>query len=320
MISVENLSFEYPGTLALDDVSIAVSEGAVAALVGPNGAGKTTLLRCLAALDRPLSGAVSIGGTDVIEEPRRCHRMVGYLSDFFGLYDNLTARQCLTYVAAAGGIGEAERPGAVVRAAERLDIIDLLPSKAGAMSRGQRQRLAIAQAVVHDPKVLLLDEPASGLDPEARHSLSKLFLELAAKGMTLLVSSHILAELAEYSTEMIILKKGRIVSHETIAASDDKGAGPSSWTSIRLTVTEPAVALVTLLSSKEGVSEVRVEERSAVFNFSGDDAGRHTLLSELLGDGLKIDSFAEEKANIHDQYISRMKDGAETDGGGEGGA
>jgi ABC-2 type transport system ATP-binding protein len=314
VIEASNLSFEYPGTLALDDVSITVADGAVAALVGPNGAGKTTLLKCLAALDRPLSGAITIGDTDVIEEPRQCHRMVGYLSDFFGLYDNLTTLQCLTYVASANGISASDRDGAVKRAAERLDITDLLGNKAGAMSRGQRQRLAIAQAVVHEPKVLLLDEPASGLDPEARHSLSKLFLSLAAEGMTLLVSSHILAELEEYSTEMIILKKGRVVSHESI--TDD---GPSSWTSIRLTIAGPAEALVTALDSKNGVSEVRVEENEAVFNFSGDASGRHKLLKELLNDGLKIDSFAEEKINIHDQYISRMKDGEDSkEDGGDG--
>ena len=168
MIEVRGLLFEYPGIRALDDVSFTIESGSITALVGPNGAGKSTLLRCLAALDHPLSGQISIDGVVVLVFPRSSHRNVGSLADFFGLYNELTVKQCLLYVARAHGIPAQEEDKAVMRAAERLQIAERMHDKAGALSRGLAQRLAIAQAIVHEPKVLLLDEPASGLDPEAR--------------------------------------------------------------------------------------------------------------------------------------------------------
>ncbi|MCK4509545.1 MAG: ABC transporter ATP-binding protein, partial [Desulfuromonadales bacterium] len=216
MIEVNDLVFEYPGTRALDGVSFRIEPGNITALVGPNGAGKTTLLRCMAALEVPLHGEVRIDGENIHEDPRSCHRKLGYLSDFFGLYDELTVRQCLLHAAASRGILAGEQLRVIEQAADRLGISDRLEMRAGALSRGLRQRLAIAQAVVHEPQILMLDEPASGLDPEARHSLAELFLTLRDQGMTLVVSSHILSELDEYSTDMLVLRDGRILSHDLI--------------------------------------------------------------------------------------------------------
>ena len=142
-IAVEGLSFEYPGVRALDDVGFRVERGSVTALVGPNGAGKTTLLRCLAGLDRPLLGSVAVAGVDVLEEPRRAHRKIGFLSDFFGLYDALTVRQCLAHAAAANGVPEPRIAETVARTADRLEIASKLAARAGELSRGQRQRVAI---------------------------------------------------------------------------------------------------------------------------------------------------------------------------------
>src|SRR5262249_20505538 len=201
-IEVEGLRFDYPGVRALDDVSFTVARGSVTALVGPNGAGKTTLLRCIVALDRPMLGAIHVAGIDVLEEPRACHRRVGFLSDAYGLYDTLTLRQCLTHPARAHGMGTTAGPKTRPQTAARLDITDKLEARAGELSRGQRQRVAIGQALIHAPQVLILDEPASGLDPEARYALARLFTRLQSEGMTLIVSSHILAELDEYSTHM----------------------------------------------------------------------------------------------------------------------
>ncbi|NJD05295.1 MAG: ABC transporter ATP-binding protein, partial [Methylococcaceae bacterium] len=216
-IHVEHLVFEYPNVRALDDVCFAIPTGSITALVGPNGAGKTTLLRCIAALDQPLSGRIQVGDIDVLAEPRLCHRRIGYLSDSFGLYESLTVRQCLSYAAEANGLDHAVVSEAVERTAQRLNLRERLEQKAGELSRGLRQRVAIGQAIIHGPSLVLLDEPAAGLDPEARHHLSQLFRALQADGMTLLVSSHILAELAEYSTGMLVLKDGRIAGHESIA-------------------------------------------------------------------------------------------------------
>ncbi len=162
MIEIRDVTFEYPSQRALDGVSLTIAEGAITALVGPNGAGKTTLLRCMAALETPYQGTVTIAGLDTRQAPRAIHARLGYLPDFFGLYDALSVRRCLTYAARAHGIASGAAPGAAEAAAARVGLSDRLEQPAGALSRGLRQRLAIAQAIVHRPAVLLLDEPAAG--------------------------------------------------------------------------------------------------------------------------------------------------------------
>jgi ABC-2 type transport system ATP-binding protein len=216
LITVNNLVFEYPGHRALDRVSFNIRAGSITALVGPNGAGKTTLLRCLAGLVRPIHGEMFINGIDVLEEPHRAHACIGYLSDFFGLYDDLTVRQCLLFLALSHNIADSRLDSVVVEAASKTGIADLMDRKAGNLSRGQRQRLGIAQALLHDPAVVILDEPASGLDPEARADLSHLVRRLQADGKTILVSSHILSELEDYSTDMLIIDRGRIVEQQVV--------------------------------------------------------------------------------------------------------
>src|ERR1700748_3286321 len=172
MIEVDNLVYEYPNARALKGVSLVVPDQTITALVGPNGAGKTTLLRCLAALEDPYSGKVIIDGMDTTHAPREIHARMGYLPDFYGLYDDLSVRRCLTYAARSHSIAQGATAEAVAKAAQRVGLSDRLESKAGELSRGLRQRLAIGQSIVHEPKVLLLDAPAAGLDPQARRELS----------------------------------------------------------------------------------------------------------------------------------------------------
>lgn len=210
MITIEDLIFDYPGHRALDQISVHLPAGSVTALVGANGAGKSTLLRCLAGLERPLSGHIAVHGIAVIAQPRAVHQHLGYLSDFFGLYENLTVAQGLRYAALARGVGAEHAMERVQQVSLQLGLQPLLSRKPGQLSRGQRQRLAIGQAIVHQPQVLLLDEPASGLDPDARDQLADLFRQLQAQGMTLVVSSHILSELDAYSTHVLSLRAGRI--------------------------------------------------------------------------------------------------------------
>ncbi len=307
MIEARSVTFEYPGVRALDDVSFALPPRSITALVGPNGAGKTTLLRCLAALDEPLSGAIRVDGVDVRRSPRLCHARVGYLSDFFGLYDALSARRCLDYAAASHLLPPPERPAAIERAARRLAISDHLDKKAGELSRGLRQRLAIAQAIVHEPRVLLLDEPASGLDPDARIALSELFVELGAQGMTLLVSSHILAELDEYCSQIMILRDGRLIEHRTLGEGD-----PDTRRSLRVTLAAAVPDLAQRLESP-GVSDVEVSGLTATLSFGGDAADQHALLRSWIESGLPIASLEEERANLQDVYRERVR---AQDGGG----
>ena len=301
VIEVDGLVFEYTGTRALDNVGFRIMEGSITALVGPNGAGKTTLLRCISALEIPMSGRISLTGIDVAEHPRECHRRIGHLSDFFGLYDDLTVRQCLTHAARIHGIGAGAAPAAVDEAAAATTIADKLDARPKNLSRGQRQRVAIAQAIIHKPAVLLLDEPASGLDPEARHALSRLFLRLRDGGMTLVVSSHILAELEDYSTHMLVLRGGRIVEHRSIGGYIGEGARRLMVRFAR-PVRAEALAVAPLLRFAPGADTI------ASIEFDPDDGAAAQLLATLVKAGLPVCEFAAERQNMQDAYLATLKD------------
>jgi ABC-2 type transport system ATP-binding protein len=300
-IEVSHLLFEYPGVRALHDVSFSVASGSVTALVGPNGAGKTTLLRCLAGLEVPLLGTVHVAGVDVVEEPRAVHRRIGYLSDFYGLYDALSVRRCFCHAAAAHGVKEGAVAAAVERTAQRLALTELLERRAAELSRGQRQRVAIGQALIHEPQVLMLDEPASGLDPEARHALALLFKQLSAEGMTLLVSSHILAELDEYSTHMLVIRKGEIVEARPLA----EGAAVGSRT-VRVVFAHPDPALAQSLASVPGLKVLEAAGSQALIEVAGDAATQSEVLRALVTGGFAVTEFAEERRNLHQSYLRTM--------------
>ncbi len=299
MIKISGLTFDYPGHRALDNVSLTVEPGSVTALVGPNGAGKTTLMRCIAGLDTPLSGNIQVSGVDVIEQPRAVHRIMGYLSDFFGLYQELTVAQCLEYAAASQGLEAAAIPDAIRKTAAQLDLSDRLQQTSGSLSRGLRQRVAIGQAIIHNPKVLVLDEPASGLDPEARSHLAVLFRQLQAGGMTLLVSSHILAELDEYSTHLLSLRDGRVLENRALAAPHL----PGSLRSLRITLAAPDSRLAGWLAQQSGIEPHDSGADYAQIGFAGDQAEQATLLAELVKAGFAVTTFAEYKENLQQSYL-----------------
>ena len=311
IIEVTNLTFEYPGFRALDRVSLSIAPGSVSALVGPNGAGKTTLLRCIAALETPLSGTVRVAGYDVHEHPREVHRLMGYLSDNFGLYSDLTVAQGLEYAACSQGLPMAAVAHAVKTTAQRLGLSDKLQSLASALSRGQRQRLAIGQAIIHSPKVLLLDEPASGLDPEARTGLAQVFLALQAQGMSLLVSSHILAELDEYSTHMLALNHGRVLEHRPLGHAL-AGNGPATGTGnaaerlLRLEFIELASSILPWLSEQTKVRVERVDAHSVEIGLSGDALAQAALVSACVAAGHRLISIAPMTENLQQSYLKSL--------------
>ena len=303
MIEVSGLSYEYPGLRALDDVNFTITAGTITALVGPNGAGKTTLLRCLAGMERPLSGTIAINGVDVIEEPRRSHRHLGYLSDFFGLYDKLNVRQCLSYVGAANGLKPDTLAATVTDTATELGLGDRLEQRASELSRGLRQRVAIAQAIIHAPTVVLLDEPASGLDPEARFALGELFASLRARGMTLLVSSHILAELEAYSSHMLILRGGRVVEHRALASSVEAA------THMEVQALEGPEVLAAILSRLGDLNDLQVDGDTVRFALAGAALERAALLETLLARGLHVSHFAAVAEDLQASYIKSITRG-----------
>src|SRR5512135_1154442 len=299
MIEINNLTFDYPGHRALDNVTLSVPSGSVTALVGPNGAGKTTMMRCIAGLETPLTGSITVAGMDVIEQPRAVHRIMGYLSDFFGLYQDLSVARCLEYAAASQGLPEADIPAAVERTAQRLDLTGKLHQPSGSLSRGQRQRVAIGQAIIHQPKLLLLDEPASGLDPEARASLAALFRQLQADGMTLLVSSHILAELDEYSTHMLALREGRILENRELKPADL----PDAPRHLHLDLAQPDERLPQWLQGYAQIALQQANNAHAEFDFQGNLHAQADLLKALVHEGFAVSSLAEHKENLQQSYL-----------------
>lgn len=303
MIDVSKLVYEYPTARALKGVSLHVAPQTITALVGPNGAGKTTLLRCLAALEDPYSGTVTVAGHDTRTEPRAIHALLGYLPDFYGLYDALSVRRVLTYTAHARGIVPALRVSAVEKAVTRVGLIDRLDVKAGDLSRGLRQRLAIAQSIVHEPKVLLLDEPAAGLDPQARRDLSTLMVALKDAGMTLVVSSHILAELEDYCSEMIIIEDGLIVGGKAIKVKDVER--PRYIIEIATARSD----LRDFLSARPGVNVIEADTYHALITHPRSAVSRARLIRELLAAGFEVSGFGVSTKALEEAYFSQVGQG-----------
>jgi len=292
--------YEYPGLRALDNLDFSIPAGAITALVGPNGAGKSTLLRCLAGLDRPLAGTITVADVNVLDSPREAHRRIGFLSDFFGLYNELTVQYGLTYIARTRGL-PADSPR-ILETARHLELLPLLEHKAGNLSRGQRQRLAIAQAIIHQPHVLLLDEPASGLDPEARHTLGALFRSLREQGMTLLVSSHILSELDEYATDVLILDAGRVVAHYPLHAR-----AAAAQVTCRLELASECDALENILHHLNITGAVAVAPLAWDIPVEGGLEARRRLLAELVAQGAPVCGLFEVKASLQTMYLNQLK-------------
>src|SRR5512135_1390997 len=299
MIEITGLTFDYPGHRALDNVTLSVPSGSVTALVGPNGAGKTTLMRCIAGLETPLAGNIHVAGMDVVEQPRAVHRIMGYLSDFFGLYQELTVAQCLEYAAAAQGLPPEAVTAAIQKTAQQLDLADRLQQASGSLSRGLRQRVAIGQAIIHQPKVLLLDEPASGLDPEARASLAALFRQLQADGMTLLVSSHILAELDEYSTHSLALREGRILENRELKPAHVA----ETHRTLHLDLAQADERLPQWLQGYAQIALQQANASHAEFDFQGDLHAQSAMLKAMIHEGFAVSSLAEHKENLQQSYL-----------------
>lgn len=303
MIDVQDLVYEYPNKRALDGVSFKIPAGSITALVGPNGAGKTTLLRCLAALEPPYAGRVRIDGLDTREHPRRIHELLGYLPDFYGLYEELSVQQCLYFAARSHRLRASEAEKAVAEAAGAVGLTDRMSQRAAELSRGLKQRLAIGQAIVHKPKVVLLDEPAAGLDPDSRRSLAGLLIRLRDQGMTLIVSSHILAELDDYATEMLIIKDGKLA-----------GGAPVSTVAegrmlLRIETASPDPRLAPALKAHAGFEIQDTGAQHATVLGPADRASHAALLRQLVEAGIGVCVFSPQKTTLEDQYFKETRKG-----------
>lgn len=314
IISATNVVFDYATKRALFGVSIEVPRGSTLALVGPNGAGKSTLMRVLAGLDAPVAGTVIVDGVDVLAAPRLAHTKLGYLADFFGLYDELTVAQCLRHSASIRGVPDTGVTAAIARSAARLGLTERLNENAGHLSRGLKQRLAIAQALIHEPKVLLLDEPAAGLDPEARASVSGLFRQLRSDGMTLVVSSHILAELEEYSTHMLAIRDGRVAEFTAVAdwaGSSASSAGDAAttqryklaWIDASFDMASAVAALPSAIGATARPVATEVAAQSITLDIQGGSGAAAALLTALVNSGAQISEFSPTRVSLQDSYL-----------------
>ena len=229
MIEVEHLRMEYEGNVALENLRLEVPRGEVFGLIGPNGAGKTTLIRILATLLEPTYGRVRIAGIDVLAEPLRIHPLIGYMSDFFSLYETMLVWEYLDHFARCYGVDPRRRDRLVE---EVLDLVSLevrRDAEIRTLSRGMRQRLCFAKSLLHEPQLLLLDEPASGLDPAGRIEFRELLKKLREMGRTVLISSHILTEMADFCTSVGILEEGRLLDSGRVADILHAGPPRCSW-------------------------------------------------------------------------------------------
>jgi len=308
-IEVTGATRAFGSVQAVDHIDLQARPGEVTALVGPNGAGKTTLLLMLATLLAPDAGTIRIAGLDPVAEPRQVRAAMGWMPDAFGTWDALTVREVLETVGAAYRMA----PGlARTRAAELLDLVhlgDLADRPARVLSRGQKQRLGLARALVHHPRVLLLDEPASGLDPRSRIELRDILRQLAASGATLLVSSHILTELQEIADRAVIVARGRSVAVQDLTSGSGTASGSGSesgqrvshW---RITSLDPPRLMAAL--AHHGVATKPLTDAVDV-EVAGDIAASE-LLAQLVADGIPITAFAPSYGALETAYLAATED------------
>lgn len=298
-IVAEGVRRSFGNVHAVRGVTFQAPEGAVTGLVGPNGAGKTTLLLMLASLLAPDAGTIRIAGIDPVVDPAAARAKLGWMPDSLGAWPALSARET---IAVTGRLSGLDRAAAAARAAELLATVGLESlgdAPARVLSRGQKQRLGLARALVHDPRVLLLDEPASGLDPQARIDLRLLLRSLAAEGRTVLVSSHILSELEEVVDDAVFMMQGETVSSERVAAA----AGRARTWRIRLADRDAtAAALPVAQALGLDVATIPVDRRDLLVSFAGDDAAAHGLAA-LVTAGLPVAEFSAASGILEHTFL-----------------
>lgn len=300
LLSVEQLRVDYEDLTAVDDVSFSVEAGMVYGLIGPNGAGKTSIIRVIAALLEPTYGSVRVAGIDVIDSPQEALRQVGFMPDFPPLYDDLTVREFLALFASAYGLEAGKRRQRIDELLEQVQLTEKAETAAGSLSRGMKQRLFLAKTLLHDPKVLLLDEPASGLDPRARLDLRDVIINLGKQGKAVLVSSHILAEMADFCNSVGIMERGKMLVSGRI---DEilKQIQPGLTMALRLVAADDRLG--TALSGQAGVSQVQLDGVKASFKLAGGAPEAAALLKQLIGDGFAVADFHEVAGNLQDIFL-----------------
>jgi ABC-2 type transport system ATP-binding protein len=305
-IKIQNVSKRYHKLYALHDFTLEIPRGAIYGLIGPNGAGKSTLLRILAALISPSSGEVWLENEEVGQHPSSIHRKVGYMPDFFGVYPDLTTIEYLEFYAGIHKIPRKKHRRIITDLLELVDLSSKHDELVETLSRGMKQRLCLARALIHDPDILLLDEPASGLDPRGRVELRELVHSFHTIGKTVIISSHILPELAEMCTDIAILQEGRLVAAGDVEKIVQRFSSKHQL-EMRILEAERIPAALELLKKQPGMSNVSQEAENVLLaQFNGNEQALPQIMAELLMQGIPITSFGPRTSSgrLEDIFMS----------------
>ena len=305
IISVRNLSRRFGKVDAVRDVSFDIYRGQVVGFIGANGAGKTTTMRIMVTLDLPGSGSVRIGGWDVVNFPSAVRARIGWMPDAFGTHENMTVYEYLDFYARAFGFKRAQRVGRIAEVMEFTDLAPIADRMMNKLSKGMTQRLCLGRTLLHDPEVLVLDEPAAGLDPKARVEFKRLVRLLAGEGKTIFISSHILSELAEMCDTMLFIDGGTVVHHGSAESLQHRQDGVAVFD---IHVHGSPDALTQWVAVNPGVRLMDAHKRGARVSFaSAEPEAVAAQLKRMLQDGVPVIDFHRESRRLEDAFVDLLK-------------
>ena len=300
MIEVRRLRRHFGRTRAVDDISFAVNRGQVFGYIGPNGAGKTTSMRILATLDQPNAGDALVDGFSVVDDPDRVRRRLGFMPDYFGTYANMNVEEYLDFFARAYGLRGSERRRAVGYVMDFTQLDQLAAKPINGLSKGMKQRLCLGRTMIHDPAVLVLDEPAAGLDPRARIELREMIRRLAADGKTVLISSHILTELAEMCDTVAIIEQGRLLAVGTV---EEINRARQAQRNVHLRILGSTENVSEWLAGRGDVHDVKIDGDAIEFLHDGSQQVEADMLRDLVLAGFRIVAFGSRAKSLEDVFM-----------------
>ncbi len=300
MIEIKGLYKAYGKFIALNHLDLEIEKGELFGFVGPNGAGKTTTMRILSGLLRADGGSAMVAGIDALHQNRDLKAKIGYMPDFFGVYDNLRAIEYMEFYASAYGIYGKQATDLCMNLMDLVNLSDKAMFFVDSLSRGMKQRLCLARSMVHNPELLILDEPASGLDPRARFEMKGILKNLNDMGKTIIISSHILSELAEMCTTIGIIDRGQMVVKGSVQEilSHLNTSNP-----LVVKVVDGQEKAITILKENPLVTNVSMEENQIILSFKGDEAQEAQLLASLVSAGVQISSFVRQSGNLEEVFM-----------------
>lgn len=304
MIELIELTKHFKDNKAVDGISMSISRGDAFGFIGPNGAGKTTTIKMMSALIAPTSGEIHIGGISVTEEPDRVKEIIGYMPDHFGVYDGMKVEEYLDFFAAAFHKPKKVRPGLIKDVLELTDLTCKKDAHIEVLSTGMKQRLCLAKTLLHDPEVLILDEPAAGLDPRARIELKALLKELSQMGKTIFVSSHILPELADYCNKIGIIESGRLIACGDVHDIIDMVRPARAF---KLKIKDNKEEAVHILEGESYIEGIKSNNDTIHFSLKGEYDLIPELIEKLVMAKLKVYGLWETETNLEDVFMKITK-------------